>query len=72
MTSLRSLVVPGVLVALAVIVLGQLSKLWIFNHFAPGESVAVTPFFNLVLVLTRAPRSAFWQTTPDGSAGFLV
>ncbi len=47
----------GVLVALAVIVLDQLSKLWIFNHFAPGESVAVTPFFNLVLVFN--PGAAF-------------
>jgi len=47
----------GVLVALAVIVLDQLSKLWIFNHFVPGESVAVTPFFNLVLVFN--PGAAF-------------
>lgn len=47
----------GVLVALAVIVLDQLSKLWIFTHFVPGESVTVTPFFNLVLVFN--PGAAF-------------
>lgn len=47
----------GVLVALAVIVLDQLSKLWVFAHFVPGESVAVTPFFNLVLVFN--PGAAF-------------
>lgn len=47
----------GVLLALVVIVLDQLSKLWIFNHFVPGESVTVTPFFNLVLVFN--PGAAF-------------
>ena len=47
----------GVLVALAVIILDQLSKLWVFSHFVLGESVAVTPFFNLVLVFN--PGAAF-------------
>ena len=47
----------GVLVALAVIVLDQLSKLWIFDHFVPGESLTVTPLFNLVLVFN--PGAAF-------------
>lgn len=47
----------GVLVALAVIVFDQLSKLWIFEHFVPGESLTVTPFFNLVLVFN--PGAAF-------------
>lgn len=47
----------GVLTAMAVIVLDQLSKLWVFAHFVPGESVAVTPFFNLVLVFN--PGAAF-------------
>src|SRR5271166_1463652 len=32
-----------------VIVLDQLTKLWISSHFAYGESYAVTSFFNLVL-----------------------
>ncbi|TAJ78366.1 MAG: lipoprotein signal peptidase [Gallionellaceae bacterium] len=32
-----------------VIVLDQLSKLWISSHFAYGESYTVTGFFNLVL-----------------------
>ena len=47
----------GGMVALAVILLDQLSKLWIFDHFVPGESVTVTPFFNLVLVFN--PGAAF-------------
>jgi signal peptidase II len=33
----------------AVIILDQLSKQWISNHFVYGESRAVTDFFNLVL-----------------------
>ena len=37
-------------VAALVIVLDQLSKVWISNHFAYGESRQVTIFFNLVLV----------------------
>lgn len=47
----------GGMVALAVILLDQLSKLWMFDHFVPGESVTVTPFFNLVLVFN--PGAAF-------------
>ena len=47
----------GLLVALATIILDQLSKLWVFNSFAPGEVVAVTSFFNLVLVFN--PGAAF-------------
>ena len=35
--------------SLLVIVLDQLSKLWISSHFAYGESYVVTNFFNLVL-----------------------
>ncbi|MFA5826323.1 MAG: signal peptidase II [Gallionellaceae bacterium] len=33
-----------------VIVLDQLSKLWISSHFAYGESYTVTGFFNLLLI----------------------
>ena len=47
----------GVLLALAVILIDQLTKLWVFNNFVPGESVSVTPFFNLVLVFN--PGAAF-------------
>jgi signal peptidase II len=40
-----------------VILLDQLTKLWVFNRFAPGESIEITPFFNLVLVFN--PGAAF-------------
>jgi signal peptidase II len=47
----------GLWVALTVILLDQLSKLWVFNSFLPGQSVEVAPFFNLVLVFN--PGAAF-------------
>lgn len=47
----------GLWVAAVVIILDQLSKLWVLNSFVPGESIAVTPFFNLVLVFN--PGAAF-------------
>lgn len=53
----RSLLVQGLLAALAVIVLDQLSKLWVFNTFIPGEAIELTPFLNLVLVFN--PGAAF-------------
>ncbi len=47
----------GLWLAAAVIVLDQLTKLWVLNTFVPGESIEVTPFFNLVLVFN--PGAAF-------------
>lgn len=44
-------------VAAIVILLDQISKLWVFNTFAAGEAIAITPFFNLVLVFN--PGAAF-------------
>jgi signal peptidase II len=36
--------------ALAVVLLDQLTKAWVVAHFFPGEQVVVTSFFNLVRV----------------------
>ena len=41
----------------AVIILDQLSKQWISNHFVYGESRAVTDFFNLVLAHNQGAAS---------------
>ena len=46
-------------VALVVIVLDQLSKAAISSHFANGESMAVTPFFNLVLAHNTGAAFSF-------------
>lgn len=47
----------GLWVAAAVIALDQITKLWVFNVFVPGESLPITPFLNLVLVFN--PGAAF-------------
>jgi signal peptidase II len=51
-----------------VVVLDYLSKIAVLGSFAPGESRAVTPFFNLVLVFNKGAAFSFlasaegWQT----------
>ena len=42
-----------------IIVLDQLSKLWITNHFAYGESLAVLSIFNLVLTHNTGAAFSF-------------
>jgi len=54
--------------AAAVIAADQLVKWIVLARFAPGEGLAVTPFFNLVLVFNKGAafsflaREAGWQT----------
>ena len=54
--------------AAAIIVADQLVKWVVLGHFTPGESRAVTGFFNLVLVFNRGAAFSFlagadgWQT----------
>ncbi|OHC87037.1 MAG: signal peptidase II [Sideroxydans sp. RIFOXYB12_FULL_59_6] len=47
------------LLAVIVIVLDQLSKLAITSHFVYGESLPVTPFFNLVLAHNTGAAFSF-------------
>ena len=52
----------------AVIALDYLTKLALLSTFAPGESRAIAPFFNLVLVFNKGAAFSFlaseqgWQT----------
>jgi len=52
----------------AVIVLDYVTKVAVLESFAPGESRAVAPFFNLVLVFNKGAAFSFlataqgWQT----------
>ena len=52
----------------AVIVLDYLMKVALLSSFAPGESRAIAPFFNLVLVFNKGAAFSFlaaaqgWQT----------
>jgi signal peptidase II len=54
--------------AAAIIAADQLVKWIVLARFAPGEGLAVTPFFNLVLVFNKGAafsflaREAGWQT----------
>lgn len=47
----------GLVVAVVVIALDQITKLWVLNTFLPGESLTIAPFLNLVLVFN--PGAAF-------------
>jgi signal peptidase II len=56
-----------VAISIAVIIVDQLTKLAIRHFFAPGAALAVTPFFDLVLVFNRGAafslfaRASGWQ-----------
>jgi signal peptidase II len=59
---------PWFAVAAAVVLADQLTKWLVLAHFAPGERVELTGFFNLVLVFNRGAAFSFlaaeagWQT----------
>ena len=59
---------PWFLLAAVIIVADQITKAIVLAHFAPGERVAVTGFFNLVLVFNKGAAFSFlagaggWQT----------
>lgn len=59
---------PWLALAAALIVADQLTKLAILARFADGESLTVTPFFNVVLVYNKGAAFSFlagaagWQT----------
>ncbi len=70
----------GVIVAVLVVVVDQLSKWWILDYFATAKSIVeVTPFFNIVLVMNRGmsfglvPIEAWWGPWLfAGIAAFIV
>ncbi len=63
---------PGVIAALAVLVLDQVSKLWLLRVFDIGHrgAVRVTPFFDLVLALN--PGISFGWFQNDSPAAQIV
>jgi signal peptidase II len=63
---------PGVIAAVAVLVLDQLTKLWLLYVFdiAHRGAVTVTPFFDLVLAWN--PGISFGWFQNDGSAAQVV
>ncbi|MCK9283372.1 MAG: signal peptidase II [Rhodocyclaceae bacterium] len=58
--------------AIAVIVLDQLSKAWVGALLLPGEGVALTSFFNLVLVFNRGAAFSFLADADGWQKWFFV
>ncbi len=69
---------PWLGVALIVILFDQLSKIAIAKVFAYGQSVALAPFFNLVLVYNRGAAFSFlaaaggWQRWAFTALGVIA
>ena len=61
-------VAPWLALAALIVLLDQATKLLVLARFAHGESLPVTPFFNLVLVYNKGAAFSFlagaqgWQT----------
>lgn len=59
---------PWLVLAAIVALIDQATKLAVLDRFAPGESLRVTPFFDLVLVYNKGAAFSFlaradgWQT----------
>lgn len=51
-------------VSLAVVVFDRLAKIWMLDAFRPGETLAVTGFFNLVLVFNKGAAFSFLASAP--------
>ncbi len=57
-------VVTWFAVSLAVVVFDRLTKIWMLDAFRPGEALAVTGFFNLVLVFNKGAAFSFLASAP--------
>lgn len=60
------------LLALLVIVTDYLSKAAVLSAFAPGESRALTSFFNLVLVFNKGAAFSFLAGAPGWQTPFFA
>ena len=58
--------------AALVIVLDQLSKLWVLSALKYGERIEVTPFFNLVLVFNPGAAFSFLSDAGGWQRWFFV
>ena len=58
--------------AAAIVVVDQLTKYLVARSFAPGESVALTSFFNLVLVLNPGAAFSFLSDQAGWQRGFFI
>jgi signal peptidase II len=59
-------------VSAAIVVADQLTKWWVLAVFAPGERLAVTGFFNLVLAFNRGAAFSFLADAPGWQTPFFI
>jgi len=64
--------VPAALTVLALIIADQWSKFGITSHFAYGESLRVTSFFNLVLVYNTGAAFSFLSDASGWQCWFFI
>jgi signal peptidase II len=55
-----------------VIVLDQLTKYWVSQSLAPGESVPIAPFFNLALTFNTGAAFSFLSRASGWQRGFFI
>lgn len=60
------------LVSVVVIVLDQVSKYWITQSFQYGDSLAVTSFFNLVLIYNTGAAFSLLAAAPGWQRGLFI
>ncbi|HMM53805.1 MAG TPA: signal peptidase II [Candidatus Desulfobacillus sp.] len=58
--------------AALVIILDQLSKLWVLAALKPGQSVELAPFFSLVLVFNAGAAFSFLSEAGGWQRGFFI
>ena len=63
---------PWLAIAAVLVAADQVTKLAILASFAPGESVTVTSFFNLVLVYNKGAAFSFLAGAPGWQTPLLV
>ena len=63
---------PWVAIAIAIVLLDQLTKSTIEQRFEPGDIVPVTGFFNLVLAYNKGAAFSFLATASGWQGGFLI
>ena len=64
--------VPWLVLAALVVLADQATKLLILARFAHGESVPVTPFFNLILVYNKGAAFSFLAGAPGWQTPVLI
>ncbi len=65
-------IAPWLAFAVVLVVVDQASKLLILSKFVDGESLFVTPFFNLVLVYNKGAAFSFLASAPGWQTPLLV